>query len=147
MGLPEISQKATIVRSCYDIACTNNVVEFLSELGCRWVSYPIILPYQDITFLIRGLDKQSLLSQQLPSIQFCHFHFAQGNFTIYTLIICENNAITLLAFSLHKKYVFAFFVCGHCFTKQKLDKMINVVAGWSMNTSAEDLFSEKEGLK
>ena len=35
VGLPELSQKATIVRSCYDIACTNNVVEFLSELGCR----------------------------------------------------------------------------------------------------------------
>jgi len=35
VGQPEISQKATIVRSCYDIACTNNVVEFLSELGCR----------------------------------------------------------------------------------------------------------------
>ena len=37
VGQPEISQKATIVRSCYDIACTNNVVEFLSELGCRSV--------------------------------------------------------------------------------------------------------------
>ena len=36
VGQPEISQKATIVRSCYDIACTNNVVEFLSELGCRY---------------------------------------------------------------------------------------------------------------
>jgi len=35
VGQPEISQKATIVRSCYDIACTNNVVEFLQELGCR----------------------------------------------------------------------------------------------------------------
>ena len=30
-----MSQKATIVRSCYDIACSNNVVEFLTELGCR----------------------------------------------------------------------------------------------------------------
>ena len=35
VGQPEISQKSTIVRSCYDIACTSNVVEFLSELGCR----------------------------------------------------------------------------------------------------------------
>ena len=35
VGQPEISQKATIVRSCYDIACSSNVVEFLSELGCR----------------------------------------------------------------------------------------------------------------
>lgn len=35
IGQPELSQKATIVRSCYDIACSNNVVEFLTELGCR----------------------------------------------------------------------------------------------------------------
>jgi len=35
VGQPEMSQKATIVRSCYDIACSNNVVEFLTELGCR----------------------------------------------------------------------------------------------------------------
>jgi len=38
VGQPEMSQKATIVRSCYDIACSNNVVEFLTELGCRWVA-------------------------------------------------------------------------------------------------------------
>ena len=37
VGQPEMSQKATIVRSCYDIACSNNVVEFLTELGCRLV--------------------------------------------------------------------------------------------------------------
>jgi len=35
VGQPEMSQKATIVRSCYDIACSSNVVEFLTELGCR----------------------------------------------------------------------------------------------------------------
>merc|ERR1712098_845120 len=35
VGQPEMSQKSTVVRSCYDIACSSNVVEFLSELGCR----------------------------------------------------------------------------------------------------------------
>jgi len=35
VGQPEMSQKSTVVRSCYDIACSTNVVEFLTELGCR----------------------------------------------------------------------------------------------------------------
>ena len=35
VGQPEMSQKSTVVRSCYDIACSSNVVEFLTELGCR----------------------------------------------------------------------------------------------------------------
>ena len=31
----ELGQRATSVRSCYDIACSENAVEFLTELGCR----------------------------------------------------------------------------------------------------------------
>jgi len=31
----EIGQRATSVRSCYDITCSENAVEFLTELGCR----------------------------------------------------------------------------------------------------------------
>lgn len=31
----EIGQRATTVRSCYDITCSENAVEFLTELGCR----------------------------------------------------------------------------------------------------------------
>ncbi len=33
--LREIGQRATSVRSCYDISCSENAVEFLTELGCR----------------------------------------------------------------------------------------------------------------
>jgi len=35
VGQPELGNRATVVRSCYDIACSSNVVEFLTELGCR----------------------------------------------------------------------------------------------------------------
>ncbi len=35
VGQPELGNRPTLVRSCYDIACSNNVVEFLTELGCR----------------------------------------------------------------------------------------------------------------
>nr|SVE88244.1 EOG090X0CKJ [Daphnia similis] len=37
LGQPELGEKnqPTVLRSCIDIACTPNVVEFLSELGCR----------------------------------------------------------------------------------------------------------------
>ena len=36
IGQPEIgNNRPTIVRSCYDIACSENAVEFLAELGCR----------------------------------------------------------------------------------------------------------------
>lgn len=35
IGQPELGNRATIVRSCYDIACSENAVEFLTELGCR----------------------------------------------------------------------------------------------------------------
>ena len=30
-----MGQRATSVRSCYDITCSDNAVEFLTELGCR----------------------------------------------------------------------------------------------------------------
>ncbi len=35
VGQPELGNRPTVVRSCYDIACSSNVVEFLTELGCR----------------------------------------------------------------------------------------------------------------
>ena len=36
VGQPELERhRATTVRSCYDIACSENAVEFLTELGCR----------------------------------------------------------------------------------------------------------------
>ena len=36
IGQPELDRnRATTVRSCYDIACSENAVEFLTELGCR----------------------------------------------------------------------------------------------------------------
>jgi len=35
VGQPEMGNRPTIVRSCYDIACSDNILEFLSELGCR----------------------------------------------------------------------------------------------------------------
>lgn len=36
LGQPEIgNQRATLVRSCYDIACSSNAVEFLTQLGFR----------------------------------------------------------------------------------------------------------------
>lgn len=35
IGQPELGNRPTIVRSCYDIACSDNAVEFLTELGCR----------------------------------------------------------------------------------------------------------------
>jgi len=36
LGQPEISaQRSTVVRSCHDIACSDNAVEFLSQLGFR----------------------------------------------------------------------------------------------------------------
>ena len=36
LGQPEISQqRSTVVRSCHDIACSENAVEFLSQLGFR----------------------------------------------------------------------------------------------------------------
>jgi len=37
LGQPELGDRnqPTVLRSCIDIACTSNVVEFLSELGCR----------------------------------------------------------------------------------------------------------------
>ena len=36
VGQPELGNSyPTVVRSCYDIACSSNVVEFLTELGCR----------------------------------------------------------------------------------------------------------------
>lgn len=35
IGQPELGNRPTIVRSCYDIACSDNVVDFLQELGCR----------------------------------------------------------------------------------------------------------------
>jgi len=34
-GQPEVGNRPTVVRSCYDIACSNNIVDFLTELGCR----------------------------------------------------------------------------------------------------------------
>lgn len=30
-----MGNRPTVVRSCYDIACSDNAVEFLLELGCR----------------------------------------------------------------------------------------------------------------
>merc|ERR1711860_72604 len=33
VGQPQ--SQATVVRTCFDIACSENVVEFLTELGCR----------------------------------------------------------------------------------------------------------------
>ncbi len=35
IGQPELVNRSTVVRSCYDIACGENAVEFLTELGCR----------------------------------------------------------------------------------------------------------------
>ena len=35
IGQPELGNRPTIVRSCYDIACSENAVDFLTELGCR----------------------------------------------------------------------------------------------------------------
>lgn len=35
IGQPELGNRATVVRSCYDIACSENAIEFLTELGCR----------------------------------------------------------------------------------------------------------------
>lgn len=35
LGQGETGQRATSVRSCYDITCSENAVEFLTELGCR----------------------------------------------------------------------------------------------------------------
>ena len=35
IGQPELGNRPTIVRSCHDIACSENAVEFLIELGCR----------------------------------------------------------------------------------------------------------------
>ncbi|TRY62843.1 hypothetical protein TCAL_00427 [Tigriopus californicus] len=35
IGQPELGNRPTLVRSCYDIACSDNAVEFLTELGCR----------------------------------------------------------------------------------------------------------------
>lgn len=35
LGQGELGQRTTLVRSCYDIACSENAVEFLTELGCR----------------------------------------------------------------------------------------------------------------
>merc|ERR1711997_1048129 len=36
LGQPEIGEKRpTLVRSCYDIACSDNAVEFLTQLGFR----------------------------------------------------------------------------------------------------------------
>jgi len=35
VGQPEMGNRPTVVRSCYDIACSSNIVEFLTELGCR----------------------------------------------------------------------------------------------------------------
>ncbi len=37
LGQPELENaRATTVRVCYDIACSENAVEFLTELGCRY---------------------------------------------------------------------------------------------------------------
>ena len=36
LGQPEVGQqRPTLVRSCYDIACSDNAVEFLTNLGFR----------------------------------------------------------------------------------------------------------------
>ena len=35
IGQPQLGNLPTVVRSCYDIACSDNAVEFLTELGCR----------------------------------------------------------------------------------------------------------------
>eukprot|EP00088_Acartia_fossae_P060246 TRINITY_DN7209_c0_g1_i5.p1 TRINITY_DN7209_c0_g1~~TRINITY_DN7209_c0_g1_i5.p1 ORF type:complete len:213 (-),score=37.13 TRINITY_DN7209_c0_g1_i5:432-1070(-) len=35
VGQPETGNRPTVVRSCFDIACSSNIVEFLTELGCR----------------------------------------------------------------------------------------------------------------
>ena len=36
LGQPETGQqRATLVRSCYDIACSDNAIEFLTQLGFR----------------------------------------------------------------------------------------------------------------
>lgn len=35
VGQPELGNRPTVVRSCYDIACSENILEFLTELGCR----------------------------------------------------------------------------------------------------------------
>jgi len=35
VGQPELANRPVVVRSCYDIACSENVVDFLRELGCR----------------------------------------------------------------------------------------------------------------
>jgi len=35
VGQPELGNRATVVRSCYDIAISSNILEFLTELGCR----------------------------------------------------------------------------------------------------------------
>lgn len=34
-GQPEVGNRPTVVRSCYDIATSSNIIEFLTELGCR----------------------------------------------------------------------------------------------------------------
>ncbi|XP_040572335.1 mediator of RNA polymerase II transcription subunit 18 isoform X2 [Lepeophtheirus salmonis] len=35
VGQAELKNRATVVRSCYEIACSSNAIEFLLELGCR----------------------------------------------------------------------------------------------------------------
>jgi mediator of RNA polymerase II transcription subunit 18 len=56
IGQPELGNRATVVRSCYDIACSSNIIDFLTELGCR-----LEFEYVSKGFLYRkGLIKVSV---------------------------------------------------------------------------------------
>ncbi|XP_041365817.1 mediator of RNA polymerase II transcription subunit 18-like [Gigantopelta aegis] len=35
LGQPEIGNRPTLVRACFDVACSDNVVQFLNEMGFR----------------------------------------------------------------------------------------------------------------
>ena len=99
IGQPEIgNNRPTIVRSCYDIACSENAVEFLAELGCRlefeyiakgrlctWFSLSCVIGLKSIRWgghLFRKFCKMFSETSQAVGL-YCSFHATQtskGNF-------------------------------------------------------------------
>ena len=57
LGQAEVGDKNrhTLVRACYDVACSNNVREFLSELGFKSVAVDMCLNAYNLKKLMTSL--------------------------------------------------------------------------------------------
>ena len=87
--------RPTIVRSCYDIACSENAVEFLTKLGCR-LDYEFVLK----GFLFRkGLMKVTVskLFKVLPTPSGVESHEPQSQSHLVELSVLAPSGMDAVA--------------------------------------------------